>query len=501
MLFFVLILLSHSFTFLLLSSILFILTFNFIFFKHSSKVERWNGVFRMLISVIILAVTGLAFKQIDFFDERIPISGIKVGWMLGVILIVIINFQYLLGESHQEQKWMFVNDESSVLGSKFIIKRFMVIAFLLISVLTFLALSVEIPLGALFCIMLFVVLRSAAISLANRHLEADKYSFFRGKRNRRFWIGISLSAISLILLFVPRLTFLSVALILFGTTLVQKTISTEESFHEYLQSVIYPSSLFLAILLFLPNHLFTDINIRLASGSNVNQAERIILEKGLIKDQVIKLYEEMQKNGALSKFIKPDFDVRVINSKSIWARPELNLELTYSYELIDPIYSDSVNYYQRGSYILSRNSVVFAVAKSFETSVESYLDKYFQLDQKVKISIVGSADAYPIRRDIPYGREFDYFLQETDGIKCFCNNSLYEFDLNVQHFNDNCILALLRALSVRDFINKEIPLLHEKADVVYDYGGFHDKVNKGGEYRKAEIKLTLYNVKLLNNEE
>lgn len=290
-------------------------------------------------------------------------------------------------------------------------------------------------------------------------------------------------------------------LLLLGTTLVQKVTSVKESFGQYLYHVTYPSFFAAVILFFTPSYAFTDINIHLASGSNAKQAESVILEKGLISDQIKKMYNEMQGAGKLSKFIRPNFEVRVINPRSIWAKPELNLELTYSYELIDPIYSDSVSYYERGGYELSSNSVVLAIAKSFEISVKRYLYKYFQLDQKVKIAIVGSADAYPIRRKIPYKGEFDYFLKDTKPVKYICDNSFYEFDMGAQDFNDNCVLALLRALSIRDFINNEIPMLHERADVIYDYGGVHDKVNKGGQYRKAEIKLTLYNVRLTNKEE
>lgn len=480
------------------SSVLFLLALNHILFSYNTRQEKINGVVRFAISLFILIVSGYASKGIEFFDNSILVSNVKLGWIIGVAVVLLINFQFLVGATGQERFWQFMNDEASTTASRLLIIRWIKILMIIFLIFGIISYSVRAIFGLLFLSFLLIIIFIAGRILAKQHLGSNRVEVFKNSLGSRFWMGIFLSGASLFLFFFPQINILSLFILLLGTNLVQKVTSTKESYSSYSRNVTFPGLILIVGLSLIPNRSFVEFNVFLASGENLEQARTILREKRLIEDQINNLYESMKANGELSHYIDPTFETQVVNDKSIWLDPELSIELVYSYELIDPIYRDSVNYFSRGSYTLSRNSVVYAIAKSFELSVKKYLFKYFQLDQKVEINIIGSADAYPIRQMIPYDNEFDYFLRDKGGVEFRCNNSNFAFDVQMNSFNENCMLAFLRALSLQDFINRNIPTIYEKADVEYNYEAIHDEINKGGEFRKAEITLTLYDV-LIND--
>lgn len=493
--FFNILLLANEFYFLLQVTGLFVVNLIHVVFQYNKK-NLINNIFKIVIFWITIIMFGFGCTFI-FPDMNIIIfNSLKLGWLLGILLIMYLSIEFVSSKPTElKQIWTFSNVKNFSIEGENLIKwlgtGFLVfIVFYYLLVLFF----VE-KIGVTIFVLNFLLFIVSIMIIADHHLNG-KMNLFKINtiHNRVFLFGSTIICSTFILLWFPRLNVICLVALILGLTLINKVISNKETFKLYFKSVTLPSILIIIFCISISPNVFIP-NAYLAYGENGNNAKELIYKKKLIEHQINGMYKKMKEKGTLSKYIIPEFDIKIVGQPSIWTSQKLNLELKYSYELIDPIYADSVRYFKKGHYKLERNNVAFAIAQSFKISIKEYLKEYFQLDRKVEIYLKGSADKLPIKNELIYGGEYDYIYRYGTPL-IEANDKAFNFKLEKGDIiKTNLQLAALRALSMHDFINKKIDI---KANVDYNHRAFADKINSGGEYRKVEIILKIFNINPLN---
>jgi len=488
---FSIIFLANEFSLLLQATGLFLLNFSFITFGYSTKLSKANGIFRLSLFLIIICMFGFGFTFVFPNLNYFVFTNFKLGWLIGILTIIYLSIQILKGKDYDGMSWQFMDNENSIQTGVVIIKWWTISVCLFILLYFLLNILLNGQLGALIFWINAIVTVIAIFIIANHHLNGNINPFYaKEKKELLFWFGVFLVGIPFMIFWFPTANLIALSPLVIGMTLMFNVTTTKESFQFFFRSVTIPS-----ILVILSSFLFTSgffrANAYIATGENGQNAKELIFKRDLIKEQMGNLYREMQRKGRLSKYINPEFDIAIINRPSIWRKPELNLELKYSYELINPIYADSVSYFEPGRYVLKQGNVAYAIAESFKISVDKYLHQYFERDRKIEIHLKGTADSIHIYNDIIYKGEYDDFYKYGK-IEFNTKNESFEFKLKKGDLVENNIeLASLRALSVRKFIDEKILI---QAKRKYYYTAFADKDNEGGEFRKVEIILKIFNV-------
>ena len=483
--------LANEFSLLLQATGLFLLNFSFIIFGYSTKLSKANGVFRLSLFLVIICMFGFGFTFVFPNLNYFIFTNFKLGWLIGLLTIIYLSIQILKGKNFEGKKWQFIENENSIQSGVTLIKWWTISVCLFVCFYFLLNILFAGQLGSLIFLINAVITVIAILIIANYHLNGKINPLFAKEKNELlFWFGVFLVGTPFMIFWFPSANLFALFPLVIGLTLIFNVTTTKESFQLFFRSVTIPS-----ILVILASFLFSSgffrANAYIATGENGQNAKELIFKRDLIKEQMGNLYREMQRKGRLSKYINPKFDIDIINRPSIWRKPELNLELKYSYELINPIYADSVRYFKPGRYVLKSGNVAHAIAESFKISVDKYLHQYFELDRKIEIHLKGTADSLQIVNNIIYEGEYDNFYRYGK-IEFNTENDNLEFKLKKgDTVDDNIELASLRALSVRKFIDEEI-LINAQRD--YYYTAFADKKNAGGEFRKVEIILKIFNV-------
>lgn len=107
----------------------------------------------------------------------------------------------------------------------------------------------------------------------------------------------------------------------------------------------------------------------------------------------------------------------------------------------------------------------------------------------MKIQITGMADALPFSRTVAYDGSYGDFEQEPVHKNGELSNITVTKSTGI---GENDQLAYLRAMGVKDYIEKNIPAL-QKMKTSYDTY-IEVSENKGGEYRRIGVKFTFIDV-------
>ena len=127
-----------------------------------------------------------------------------------------------------------------------------------------------------------------------------------------------------------------------------------------------------------------------------------------------------------------------------------------------------------------------ATLNIIKTALEGELAKYMVPGKQLLIKIKGAADALPITGNIAYNGRYGTLEREP----VLKGSNLMSLSLNPSEgITDNDQLALARAVSMKDYLVKQVPSL-KKMDTKYDYVIEVDEENKGGEYRRVSVEFT-----------
>lgn len=483
--------LANEFSLLFLTTGVLLLNFSHIVFSYKKKLAKLNGGFRILLFFAIIVSFGLGFTFLFPNLNYYAFNSFRVGWIVGLFVVIYLSIQFLVGRIDDRKTWLFESGEVRY-GQTLIKYWAFFIAVFLFSYLVFITFFSN-QIGPLIFLLNFAI---CAVSLIITGLNYGIRLRFNEKSqvtDVKFLMGASSILGALIILSYPYTNIPSILLFVIGFSLIMSVITNEEIYKKYLIFVSLPSFLMIFLFFFLSTNFF-EVNAYLATSGNGESAKELIQKKSLIKNQMDKLYQEMVAKGNLSKYINPQFSIKIINPPSIWHKPELNLELKYSYELINPVFADSVRYFKPGRYKLKEGNVAYAIAESFKISINDYLNEYFQLDRRVEIMLKGTADKLPIINTLVYRGEYDYFFR-SNKIKMIWEDQLIPVNFKRGDIiDDNFHLAALRAISVRDYINKNVTILQKNTEPEYQYFTHVDFENAGGEFRKVEIILKIYNI-------
>jgi hypothetical protein len=279
-----------------------------------------------------------------------------------------------------------------------------------------------------------------------------------------------------------------------------------------------------------------EIKRRAAIAKQLQDSLAIIQEK--IKSQIDELFKKLKEQGKLAHEVEPQVYVGVEEGgiEPGGMRMRYNLRATYSYEALEKEgVKAELAHYPSGAYQIEKSKAALATADAMKETINYYLSNYFEPNSEVKIRIVGSADAVPIRGDYRYLEEYGvldkspYYLTDDYGIVTFetkFDSTEVKTDsvetsqaaetgshikgiapqpeeralgkeMNVTMKKSDKItrnedLAYLRTCGIRNYMKKNIPAL-DKTNNTFTHQAKIEQ-GAGGKFRKVVMELLIEDI-------
>ena len=246
------VLLSNQFTLLLQSTSIFLINLSYILFTYSSFADRINGLIRVLCSLLIVCMFGwgLVFSEIPI--EFNFFSSLKIGWIVGLLVVTYLNFQFLRYNYKELKSWHFVDNKNSTQSSK------TVIIYWCLGMFTFSLLFIVIghlyvsSIGIMLFIITLISFGGSTLILARQHIGIiSTNSIFTDAKAGIFWFGILICTLSISLFWFPSVNFIALLSLVIGLTIVEYVITAREGFNKYFKSTTIPSIAIILLLQFL----------------------------------------------------------------------------------------------------------------------------------------------------------------------------------------------------------------------------------------------------------
>lgn len=204
--------------------------------------------------------------------------------------------------------------------------------------------------------------------------------------------------------------------------------------------------------------------------------EEVLLED--IKNDVL----GRQGASAVSDHTHITVSTAVVGDDSRSDRKGGNYEVTVSYT-VDEAYSAKDDF-GPGKYALSDSKAAMAMLDILKQAFESRFSRYLRTGKRVRVTLIGSADATPVRRPIPYD---GIYGQYTDAPVDVNGRETRISVTDASGIRTNEQLAFIRAMGVKDFITTNIPAFN-RMDASY---GTDITVSeeKGAEYRRIGVRF------------
>lgn len=206
--------------------------------------------------------------------------------------------------------------------------------------------------------------------------------------------------------------------------------------------------------------------------------EELKLEE--IKNKILK---NAQEKNVISDHTKIDVHTKVVNSADASGNNIFNYEVAVSYS-VDEEFSAKDDF-APGHFKCEESNAAQAMLAIVKKAMEEDFAKYTVEGKQVKIEVTGMADALPFSRTVAYDGCYGDYEEEP----VYKNGELSNITVTQKTgISQNEQLAYLRAMGVKDYMEKNIPAL-QKMKTSYDT---HIQVseNKGGEYRRIGVKFT-----------
>ena len=193
--------------------------------------------------------------------------------------------------------------------------------------------------------------------------------------------------------------------------------------------------------------------------------------------------KEAQDKNIISDHTKIDVHTKVVNSTDASGKNIFNYEVAVSYS-VDEEFSAKDDF-APGRFKCDESNAAQAMLAIVKKAMEEDFAKYTVEGKQVKIEVTGMADALPFSRTVAYDGCYGDYEEEP----VYKNGELSNITVTRKTgINQNEQLAYLRAMGVKDYMEKNISSL-QKMKTSYDT---HIEVseNKGGEYRRIGVKFT-----------
>lgn len=165
----------------------------------------------------------------------------------------------------------------------------------------------------------------------------------------------------------------------------------------------------------------------------------------------------------------------------------LNYEVSFTYD-VAPGFSAQEDF-PSGKYHVEQSGAASSMLKIVRQAFAGDLEQYLGRAKKVRVKLAGSADATPIRSGLPYDGSFGDFDQKP----VYVGGQLTALSVDSRTpVRSNEQLAFLRAMAVRDFLEKNVPQ-YDALDKDYRYEVTVSE-GKGSEFRRITAEFTFVDV-------
>lgn len=212
-----------------------------------------------------------------------------------------------------------------------------------------------------------------------------------------------------------------------------------------------------------------DISIELLQQQ---QMEEMKLQE--LREQVV---EEAKSNNVISDHTNIAVNSRVVPDYDANGNKILNYQVDFTYT-VDPEFSAQEDF-KPGKYHVSESGAASSMLDIVKQAFDGDMKQYLKEGKKLKINLLGTADATPIVNGIAYDGSYG----EIEDEPVYLNDQLTTLTVTKKDgIKENPQLALVRALGVKDFLEKNVEGLKDmNTDYRYDV-----KVSegKGSEFRR-----------------
>lgn len=224
----------------------------------------------------------------------------------------------------------------------------------------------------------------------------------------------------------------------------------------------------------------------LESGENFVSLEQLQtqrMEEMKLEEVRNQVMEAAKEDNVITDHTKIDVKTKVVPATDAAGNNILNYEVDVAYT-VDQEFSARDDF-GPGKYLCEESAAAKAMLSVVKKALEGDFSKYMVDGKQVKLMITGMADAIPFSRTVPYNEVYGGYEREP----VYKNGQLDNITVNKKTgISQNEQLAFLRAMGVKDYIEKNIPAL-KKMNTSYD-ANIQVSDQTGSEYRRIGVKMT-----------
>lgn len=202
-----------------------------------------------------------------------------------------------------------------------------------------------------------------------------------------------------------------------------------------------------------------------------------------IKDEIVNIAKQ---NKSISDHTQIAVNAGIEAGVDADGNKIMNYKVGYSYT-VDQEFSIREDF-KPGKYVAEESPAALSMLNIIKTAFGERFSQYIREGKKLQIKITGMADASAVRSRIAYGGQYGEFVDEP----IYKDADLSNITVTKKNgITENEQLAFLRAVGVRNFIEKNIPEL-SKMNTEYNY---HINVTEkaGSEYRRISVEFLFIN--------
>ena len=218
-----------------------------------------------------------------------------------------------------------------------------------------------------------------------------------------------------------------------------------------------------------------DISLELLQQQQMEEMKLNELREAVVEEAKSNNIISDHTNIAVNSKVEPDYDA---NGNKI-----LNYVVNFTYQ-VEPEFSAEEDF-KPGKYHVDESGAASAMLAIVKQAFEGDMAQYIKEGKKLKINLVGTADGTPIINGIPYDGSYG----EIEDEPVYLNDQLTTLTVTKKSgIKENPQLALVRALGVQDFLEKNVEGLNNmNTDYRYDVKVSEDK---GSEFRRITATFT-----------
>ena len=225
------------------------------------------------------------------------------------------------------------------------------------------------------------------------------------------------------------------------------------------------------------DYLASDDNFVPLDLIQQSSMEEIKLQE--IREEVVTAAKEA---SLISEHTHIDVKTKVEASTDADGKKIMNYSIDFNYD-VEQEFSAKEDF-GPGKYIISQSESALAMLKIVGNAFENEFKEYLVPGKKVIINLTGSADAAPVKNKIPYNEEYGAFNEEVVYNKGELTTITLDRSTGI---TSNEQLALLRAMGVKDYVQKNV---HQLNTMQCEYNTYLNVSNeRGAEFRRIGIKF------------